>query len=238
MPEAEPVAPPRETEIHPMAVVAPGARLGTGVTVGPFCTVGAEVELGDGVTLISHVAVAGRTAVCARTRIFPFASIGHEPQDLKYRGEASRLEIGDDCLIREGVTMNPGTAGGGLETVVGEGGHTLTAAQSQQLALARLVLLDPPVAVLDEATAEAGSSGARALEGAAAAATAGRTVLVVAHRLTQAATADRIIVMEHGSIVESGPHAELIAAGGRYAELWAAWDSRGSSLEPAARSTV
>ena len=128
MPEVEPVAPSRETEIHPMSVVAPGARLGAGVTVGPFCTVGADVELGDGVALISHVAVAGRTMVGARTRIFPFASIGHEPQDLKYRGEASRLEIGDDCLIREGVTMNPGTEQGGLLTRVGN--HSVFLANS------------------------------------------------------------------------------------------------------------
>ncbi len=109
--------------------------------------------------------------------------------------------------------------------MVGEGGHPLTAAQAQQLALARLVLLDPPVAVLDEATAEAGSAGARELEAAAAAATGGRTVLVVAHRLTQAAAADRVIVLEHGRIVESGPHADLVAAGGRYAQLWGAWAS-------------
>ena len=114
----------------------------------------------------------------------------------------------------------------GLETVVGDGGHDLTAAQAQQLALARLVLLDPAVAVLDEATAEAGSSGARALEESAAAATKGRTALIVAHRLTQAAAADRVIVLEHGSIVESGTHADLVAAGGRYADLWAAWESR------------
>jgi ATP-binding cassette subfamily C protein len=114
----------------------------------------------------------------------------------------------------------------GLGTIVGDGGHALTAAQAQQVALARLVLLDPPVAVLDEATAEAGCAGARALEAAAAAATRGRTVLVVAHRLTQAASADRIVVLEQGSIVESGTPAALVAAGGRYADLWAAWESR------------
>ena len=120
---AEPITPALgEPRIHPMAVVEPGARLGAGVTVGPFCTVGSHVELGEGVTLISHVAVAGRTSVGARTRIFPFASIGHEPQDLKYQGEPSRLEIGSDCLIREGVTMNPGTAQGGLLTRVGHHG--------------------------------------------------------------------------------------------------------------------
>ncbi|MGW6376831.1 ABC transporter ATP-binding protein [Rhodococcus sp. NPDC055112] len=114
----------------------------------------------------------------------------------------------------------------GLDTEVGEGGHTLTAAQAQQLALARLVLADPAVAVLDEATAEAGSAGARDLEVAAEAATRGRTTLVVAHRLTQAATADRVLVLEHGEVVEAGTPDELVAAGGRYAQLWAAWSGR------------
>lgn len=111
----------------------------------------------------------------------------------------------------------------GLDTVVGEGGHRLTVTQSQQLALVRLVLSDPPIAILDEATAEAGSAGARVLEASAAAALSGRTGLVVAHRLTQAAAADRVIVMEGGRVLETGTHDELIALGGRYAELWAAW---------------
>ncbi len=114
----------------------------------------------------------------------------------------------------------------GLHTVIGEGGHPLTAAQGQQLALARLVLLDPAVAILDEATAEAGSAGARLLEESALAATKGRTTLLVAHRLTQAATADRVIVLEHGRVVEEGTHTELVRCGGRYAELWSAWQSR------------
>jgi UDP-N-acetylglucosamine acyltransferase len=107
--------------IHPTAVVEPGARLAETARVGPYCAVGAEVELQDGVELISHVAVAGRTVVGADTRIFPFASVGHQPQDLKYQGEKSRLEIGRRNVVREHVTMNPGTAGGGMLTRVGDG---------------------------------------------------------------------------------------------------------------------
>jgi UDP-N-acetylglucosamine acyltransferase len=107
--------------IHASACVEPGAALCEGVEIGPFCHVGARVRLGEGVKLVSHVVVAGETEIGARTRIFPFASIGHEPQDLKYRGERTTLTIGADCLIRESVTMNPGTTGGGGETLVGAG---------------------------------------------------------------------------------------------------------------------
>ncbi|HEX7073540.1 MAG TPA: acyl-ACP--UDP-N-acetylglucosamine O-acyltransferase [Hyphomicrobiaceae bacterium] len=110
-----------DAQIHPTAIVESGAKLGAGVKIGPYCMVGPEVTLGDGCELISHAVVAGRTTIGPRTRIFPFASIGHQPQDLKYRGEPSTLTIGADCIIREGVTMNPGTEGGGLETVVGNG---------------------------------------------------------------------------------------------------------------------
>jgi UDP-N-acetylglucosamine acyltransferase len=106
--------------IHPSALVEPGAQLGAGVRIGPFCMVGADVTLGDGVDLISHVAVSGRTTIGPRTRVYPFASLGHPPQDLKYKGEPSTLAIGADCIIREGVTMNPGTEGGGMRTVIGD----------------------------------------------------------------------------------------------------------------------
>ncbi|MBU2668866.1 ABC transporter ATP-binding protein/permease [Actinoplanes bogorensis] len=113
----------------------------------------------------------------------------------------------------------------GLDTEVGAGGHALTAAQSQQLAFARLVLADPPVAILDEATAEAGSAGARLLERVAAAALEGRTAVIVAHRLTQAVTADRVVVLENGRIVQIGPHASLVNEPGPYATLWQAWST-------------
>ncbi|MEZ0165562.1 ABC transporter ATP-binding protein [Kineococcus sp. LSe6-4] len=112
---------------------------------------------------------------------------------------------------------------GGLDTRVGPGELPLSPARAQQLALARLVLRDPPVVVLDEATAEAGSAGARDLEQAAVAVVRGRTALVVAHRLSQAAACDRIAVMAAGRVVELGPHEDLLALGGRYARLWATW---------------
>lgn len=112
-----------------------------------------------------------------------------------------------------------------LATHVGEGGVRLTPTQAQQLALARLVLADPAVAVLDEATAEAGSAGARVLEAAADAALDGRTALVVAHRLTQAAGADRVVVLDEGRVAEQGRHDELVAAGGAYGRLWRAWSA-------------
>jgi len=105
--------------VHPTAIVSAKARLANGVKIGPFCIVGDNVVLGENVELVSHVSIDGHTDVGAGTRIFPFASIGHEPQDLKYHGEASRLEIGERCTIRESVTINPGTEGGGMLTKIG-----------------------------------------------------------------------------------------------------------------------
>ena len=109
-------------QIHPTAIVAPGAVLAEDVAVGPYCIVGGEVRLRAGVVLRSHVVVDGRTTIGEGTRIFPFASIGLEPQDLKYRGERSSLTIGRNNTIREYVTMNPGTEGGGMVTQVGDNG--------------------------------------------------------------------------------------------------------------------
>lgn len=106
-------------EIHPTAIVESGATLGEGVIIGPYSIVGADATLGDNVHLKSHVVVAGLTRIGAGTQIYPFASIGHQPQDLKYKGEPTTLEIGENNVIREHVTMNPGTAGGVSKTTVG-----------------------------------------------------------------------------------------------------------------------
>ena len=106
--------------IHETAIVSPAARLGVGVHVGPFSTVGADAVLGDGVRLESHVVVDGRTTIGDETRIFPFASIGLEPQDLKYAGEATATEIGKRNTIREFVTIHRGTLGGGGVTRIGD----------------------------------------------------------------------------------------------------------------------
>ncbi len=108
--------------IHPTAIIGDGARIGAGVRIGPYCVVGPDAELGDGVELVSHVAVDGHTRIGAGTTVWPFASLGHRPQDLKFAGETSSLEIGARNMIREHVTMNPGTTGGGLVTRVGDDG--------------------------------------------------------------------------------------------------------------------
>ncbi|MEL6576397.1 MAG: acyl-ACP--UDP-N-acetylglucosamine O-acyltransferase [Pseudomonadota bacterium] len=106
--------------IHATAIVEDGATLGEGVSIGPYAHIGPEVRLGDGVEIFSHAVVAGRTSVGPRTRIWPFASVGHQPQDLKFAGEPSSLEIGADCMIREHATLNPGTTGGGMVTRMGD----------------------------------------------------------------------------------------------------------------------
>ena len=105
--------------IHPTAFVEDGAQVADGVTIGPFCTVGANVSLASGVELKSHVVVTGKTSIGEGTVIFPFAVIGEIPQDLKFDGEETRLEVGARNRIREGVTMNTGTSGGGGLTKVG-----------------------------------------------------------------------------------------------------------------------
>lgn len=107
------------TQIHPSAIVEDGAAIGEDVQIGPYCIVGPNVTLGDGVVLHGHVVVGGRTRIGPGCSLYPFTSIGLPPQDLKYRGEPSELIIGSGNVIREHVTMNPGTEGGGMVTRVG-----------------------------------------------------------------------------------------------------------------------
>ncbi len=106
--------------IHPSAVIEDGAKIGPDTKVGPFSLVGANVTLGAGVVLKSHVVVSGVTNIDDETVVFPGAVIGEIPQDLKFRGEETRLTIGKRNRIREGVTMNTGTEGGGGVTLVGD----------------------------------------------------------------------------------------------------------------------
>ncbi|WP_050927784.1 acyl-ACP--UDP-N-acetylglucosamine O-acyltransferase [Aestuariivita boseongensis] len=110
------------SDIHPSAVVEPGAQIGAGCVIGPFCVVGSDVVLGERVTLKSHVVVTGDTVVGDDTVIFSFAVIGEIPQDKKFKGEKSSLRIGARNRIREHVTMNAGTEGGGGVTRIGDDG--------------------------------------------------------------------------------------------------------------------
>ncbi|MFF9083107.1 ABC transporter ATP-binding protein [Streptomyces rubiginosohelvolus] len=139
----------------------------------------------------------------------PDATDGDIRAALETTGAADLLELSADAL----------------DTVVGTRGHPLTEVEAQQLALARLLLADPELAILDEATAEAGSAHAERLDRASEAVLAGRSGIVIAHRLSQAATCDRIVVMDAGRVIETGTHDELLTAGGTYARLWAVWQA-------------
>lgn len=114
--------------IHPTAFIDPAARVAESCSVGPFCIVGADVELGENCELISHVVIHGPAKIGANNRFFPFCAIGGEPQDISYRGEKTRLEMGDNNVVREYVTLNRGTVKGGGVTRIGS--HTLIMAYS------------------------------------------------------------------------------------------------------------
>jgi UDP-N-acetylglucosamine acyltransferase len=106
--------------IHNSSVVDKKAKIGKDVKIGPFCYIGPKVQISDGVELISSIHIEGNTKIGKATRIFPFASIGTPPQDKKYKGEDNSLEIGENNIIREYVTINPGTKGGGGKTIIGD----------------------------------------------------------------------------------------------------------------------
>jgi UDP-N-acetylglucosamine acyltransferase len=105
--------------IHPTAVIDPCAQVPASCRIGPYCIVGPEVELGEQCELISHVNIQGPTTIAGRNKFFPFSSIGMPPQDLKYKGEPTRLEMGESNIVREFVTINRGTVGGGGVTRIG-----------------------------------------------------------------------------------------------------------------------
>jgi UDP-N-acetylglucosamine acyltransferase len=110
------------SNIHPTAVITPSAKIAADVFIGPYCVIDGEVSIDSGTKLMSHVSVSGITSIGKHCTIFPFSSLGHAPQDLKFKGEKSSLEIGDHNMIREHVTMNPGTEGGTMVTRVGHHG--------------------------------------------------------------------------------------------------------------------
>lgn len=108
------------SRIHPTAILHQGAVIAPDAVIGAYCVIGEHVRIGAGVVLHSHVVVEGRTTIGEGTKVFPFASLGHAPQDLKYKGEPSTLVIGKHTTIREHVTMNPGTVGDRMTTTVGD----------------------------------------------------------------------------------------------------------------------
>ncbi len=134
--------------IHPSAVVEPGAVIGDGCDIGAFAMIGAEVTLAANVTVKSHAVVTGWTEIGAGTVVFPFACVGEVPQDLKYRGERTRLVVGARCRIREGATLNTGTEGGGGITRVGDDCLLMTGAHvGHDATLGNRVILANQVAI-------------------------------------------------------------------------------------------
>ena len=107
-------------KIHKSSVIDKNAEISKNVSIGPFCYIGPDVKIGDNVNLISNVHIEGSTTIGEGTKIFPFASIGTQPQDLKYKNEKNSLIIGKNNIIREYVTINPGTEGGGSKTIIGD----------------------------------------------------------------------------------------------------------------------
>lgn len=208
------------------------------LTIHPGETIGLVGTSGAGKTTVAALVAGVHEAQAGDLRRRPGSSVALVSQEVHVFAGTLRENLSlaapdaDDATVLAALDV-VGARGlvdavpDGLDGVVGPEGHRLTAAQAQHLALARLVLADPDLAVLDEATAEAGSTSAGVLDQATTAALEGRAALVVAHRLSQAAQADRILVMERGRIVEQGAHAELVAAGGHYARLWSAWEARG-----------
>ncbi|WP_343287311.1 ABC transporter ATP-binding protein [Gordonia sp. SID5947] len=188
-------------------------------------------------------ATRGEVVTPARARVFTVSQEVHVfagplIDDLRLAAPAATRAEAFEALAVVGADGWVRALPAGIDTVVGEGGFRLGDARAQQVALARLVLADPEIAILDEATAEADSDQAADLDRAALAATDGRTTLVIAHRLSQALSADVVAVLSEGVVVEHGPPDVLIAAGGELARLWAAFGTPGSTQQHSAVSST
>ncbi|MCA9284999.1 MAG: acyl-ACP--UDP-N-acetylglucosamine O-acyltransferase [Phycisphaerales bacterium] len=152
------------TKIHPTAIIDPTARIGDAVEIGPYCVIGADVEIGAGTVLMNHVTVLGPTTMGRNNTVFPLAVLGADPQDRKYRGEKSRLVVGDGNQFREHVTIHRGTANGGGSTTIGDRNLVMVGAHiahdchlGHQIQLANHVMLAGHVRIEDGATISGGT---------------------------------------------------------------------------------
>ncbi|MFP7366449.1 ABC transporter ATP-binding protein [Corynebacterium callunae] len=176
---------------------------------------GIDIAQVDPMLLRSYIAMVSQEVHCFRGSVRDNIRLARPAASFK-EVEAAVRKVGEQWVERLPQ---------GLDTIIGDGGFKLSAVESQLLALTRVELLDPAIVILDEATAESGSDQARFLDAAAARVLAGRGAIIVAHRLDQAMSADRIIVIDAGEIVEAGSHEQLRAQQGRYERLWRAWSA-------------
>ena len=207
-------------EIEPGQHVAVVGVSGSGKSTLAGLVAGLYQPRSGAITLDGTTPSNDRVALVAQQ---PHVFAGTVADNLRLAARTASDEELNEALVRSGAASWVGALPQGAETLVGAGGRSLTSGQAQHLALARLLLLDPDYVVLDEATAEGGSETARVLDKAARTAIDGRGALLIAHRLSQAAAADRIVVMRDGRVVEGGTHEGLVADGGAYALLWEAW---------------